>query len=288
MENVTQKRPQDPNRLALRKYVRIFYDLQRLRTQTGGRVRANKDQVELFEADKLALKAREEILHKQEKDSLKDVASCLKRFPFYTKVLKDKVRYRGIGPTMAGVILSEFDINIAVNPTQFWVFAGLAVVEAEDPKNPGQMIKRRQMLVKGQKSTFNTFLKSKLVGVLGDVLIKLKSPWTAYYYQKKNDLEQRGWGASLLHRHRASVRYMIKMLLVDIWRQWRKHEGLPLKPTYSEAKFGAHGYQGGPGADPYDWCKGWKAPEKAVIVDLEEEPEEVAGEIEQIEMAESL
>ena len=44
------------------------------------------------------------------------------------------------------------------------------------------------------------------------------------------------------HRHNMAVRYMIKIFLIDLYNEWRRIEGLPVAPTYSEAKLGkVHG-----------------------------------------------
>src|SRR6187397_550617 len=41
-----------------------------------------------------------------------------------------------------------------------------------------------------------------------------------------------------LRIHRASLRYMTKQFVADFWRQWRIVSGLPVVPTYHEAKMG--------------------------------------------------
>jgi hypothetical protein len=40
------------------------------------------------------------------------------------------------------------------------------------------------------------------------------------------------------HRHNMAVRYMIKIFLIDLYNEWRSLEGLPVAPTYNEAKLG--------------------------------------------------
>jgi len=270
-------------RLGLRKYVRVFYDLQRIRMQVGGRTKNTASGIELFEEDKAQLKFREDELSKAEKSALKDVNASLKHFAFYKDLLSEKPRYKGIGPTMAGVIMSEYDIHKADSPSKFWAFTGLAVIDGQ-----------RQRLKKGEKAPYNTFLKAKMVGVLADSLIKCKSPWTKYYYDKKaqwatemgkcatcegtgkykktkcGNCEGTGTGPrgkSDAHRHRVAMRYMVKMLLLDIWRQWRRHEGLAIRPSYGElhgdgVKDHLHNYNpevNPEGSDPYDSIREDKA-----------------------------
>ena len=61
----------------------------------------------------------------QEEKHFKDLEVALKPIPVYQSFLSKVV---GVGPAMAGVILSEFDIYEAVYPSSFWKYAGLDVV----------------------------------------------------------------------------------------------------------------------------------------------------------------
>jgi hypothetical protein len=45
-------------------------------------------------------------------------------------------------------------------------------------------------------------------------------------------------GKSPRHRHYMAVRYMIKIFLQKLYNEWRTIEGLPVAPTYAEAKLG--------------------------------------------------
>lgn len=282
-------RTPEQSKQALRSKVRMFYDLQRLRLATGGRVqpKAEGADIQLAEYDKLLLERRFKELESAEKRALKDVTEHLKDIPFYVDKLSEKPRYKGVGPTMAGVILSEFDIHRSENPSQMWSFAGLAplkafrckechlVVESDEampgefvhptpqprlprkgvpaPKEPrkkcsvvGTTLNRSQVYDSGktmrpvakQKLPYNAFLRTKLCGVLGPVLLQAKSPWTKCYADYKQRWINQGKGMSDGHRHAAAIRYMIKMLLLDIWTEWRKAEGLPVRPSYQEEKLG--------------------------------------------------
>lgn len=251
-------------RWALRRYVRIFYDLQRMRIAAGGRTKSLAAQ--LFEKDRARFDAYENALQKLEDDAYDDIKKMLKTIPFFVDVLSERPRFRGIGPTMAGVILSEFDINRASTPSDFWAYAGLHVVDGHAPK-----------LVKGEKAKFNKWLRTRMVGVLADVLIKCKSPWTKLYYDYKHRKESAGWGKHDMHRHVASKRYMIKMLLLDIWRRWREHAGLPLRESYHEQYILGHAH------DPQDPLRMGEPPEMA---EQEDNPE-VDAELEMVLAAES-
>ena len=57
------------------------------------------------------------------------------------------------------------------------------------------------------------------------------------------------WGKSKAHRHNAAMRVMVKAFLLELYKQWRPLEGLPVVPPYAEAVLGrTHGDHGGMGA----------------------------------------
>jgi hypothetical protein len=294
--NVNVPRTREQDRAALRRKVENFYDIQRLRMQTAGRTykRADGTEIQLNEIDVHILNRRAKALEAEEKLALKDVEDHLKTISFYNDVLNDKKLYRGIGPTIAGVILSAFDIDREDTVSKMWAFAGLrpidckrcrhchAIVEADEkhlpaavfynhtkervrlptPPKPGEEVKatlpkcpmasipltdedvydsgHAQHPIKGQKLNYNAWLRTKLVGVLAGNLIKLKSPWRMFYDDYKHRKVTAGWGRSDGHRHQAAMRYMIKMLLLDIHHKWRVHEGLSVRPGYHIEKQGGH------------------------------------------------
>ena len=264
-------RTYDQHRIALKKKVRIFYDLQRMRLQVSGRLykRPEGVTIDLHEYDLKVLENRANDLHKAEVAALGDVKDHLKTIGFYKDVLSDKSVYKGVGPTMAGVILSEFNIYKEDTPSKCWSFAGLAPIPAKRCKQCHIVLDERELggiyhpsksecplkgqlqpvgmsydsgktmrPTKGEKLPYNAFLKTKLVGVLGSVLLQLKSPWASMYYSYKARKVSAGWGRSDAHRHQAAIRYMIKMLLLKIWQDWRTYEKLPVRPSYQEEKLG--------------------------------------------------
>jgi hypothetical protein len=265
------ERTRDQDRGALRRKVRIFYDFQRLRMQTAGRTykRPGGVEIDLHEVDIAMLEYRAKELGRVEKTALKDVEDHLGSLPMWTQFLKPGPRYRGIGPTMAGVILSEFDIYKADTVSKMWAFAGLVPV-------PGFRCKECQMVVtkknvqefkhgkrpqcskhlktigprdvvetriaqrpkRGEKLPYNAWLRTKLVGVLAGCMLKANSPYRKFYDNYKHRKESAGWGVNDAHRHNAASRYMIKMLLIDIHKDWRELEGLPVRPPYHEEYLG--------------------------------------------------
>ncbi len=257
--------------------MRFFYDLQRLRMQAAGRnlpKGAKPDseervQVELHELDKTILASRADELLGAEKTALRDVEDHLRTMPIYTDVLADKTRFKGVGPTMAGVILAENDIRRQRTVSTMWKFSGLAplpawrccqcnklVVEVQKDKPqlgfkhaakakeclevvPQQMAYpsgKTMRPTRGEPLPYNAFLRAKMIGVLGPSLLKCNSPWRKAYDDKKHQLQTMGKGVSDMHRHNMAVRFMVKMLLAEIWKEWRTIEGLPVRGTYHEEK----------------------------------------------------
>jgi hypothetical protein len=92
--------------------------------------------------------------------------------------------------------------------------------------------------------TFNPFLKTKLVAVLGPSFLKKKNErYCDIYYNYHHRLEQHAtYGGTAKgqkgRRYRMSLRYMIKRFLADLYVEWRTMEGLPVEPPYQEAKLG--------------------------------------------------
>lgn len=179
---------------------------------------------------------------KIEKQHFRRMGNVLKDFPIYIEFLEG---IKGVGPAMAGVIISEIDIEKARYPSSLWKYAGLDV--GHDGRGRSR---RKEHLVKvaykdkdGKDTernsiTFNPFLKTKLVGVLAASFLRSGSEYRDYYDNYKHRLETdpgRGdWTKS--RRHNAALRYMIKMFLIDLYKAWRALEGLPVAPPYSEAK----------------------------------------------------
>jgi len=182
-------------------------------------------------------------LEASEKTQFTRLKSILMEYPVFVKFLND---VKGIGPAMGGVIISEFDIHKAQYPSSMWKYAGL------DVAHDGQGRSRRKEHqideeyvdkdgeIQTKKSiTFNPFLKTKLIGVLGSSFLRAgKNTYSKIYADYKNRLanhpahKEKSKG----HRHNMAIRYMIKRFLVDLYTAWRTIEGLPVALEYSEAK----------------------------------------------------
>lgn len=271
----------DPTMQLLRNAVRFAYDLQKMRIGQSNRAgrQADHAQAHLDDAHRVFLGKTSEGLEGLEKESFREVKRILRQVPIYTTWLDQQ---KGVGPAMAGVLVSYFNPYKAPTPSSFVAFAGLSV-DVRD----GRAARRRR----GEKANFNPFLKAKMLEVLGSSFLKANSPWRYFYdnylkrkqhqvvdvcmacqgqgkvvatacvsckasqgYNQKvcacgSDAWEKSsaarcqncagtggpapWGASKKHRHRAAMRYMVKMFLVEFWLQWRALEGLPLRSSYA-------------------------------------------------------
>jgi hypothetical protein len=223
----------------------------------------------------LVLVHQYESLEKQEREHFRHIGEALEELPIFTEWLD---KQRGIGPAMAAVLVTYFDIRKAERPSQFWAVAGLDVGAglASDPDNKLGRSRRKEHLVEreyvarnGQtktkmSTTFDPWLQSRLLGVLGGSLMRSASPYRKYYDFYRHRIEtdpsrrkgtlaekKKEWEAGDKHEriwhplriHRASMRYMVKMFVADFWRRWRELEGLPTVPSYHEAVLG-HSHHG--------------------------------------------
>ena len=162
--------PESPREF-LRALVRYHYDLQRLRIMADNRCGKKRKKPKKEDEENPQKKKKKEApkskltpaqkkffdvtgddLYRLEGRSLRAVQRECEKWSIYPW-LKD---CRGIGPASMGVLLSELDITKANRPSSFWKFAGLAVVDG-----------RADRLRQGQKSPYNTWLKSKVLWMGG-------------------------------------------------------------------------------------------------------------------------
>lgn len=182
-------------------------------------------------------------LLESETRAFKGLEKVLSTIPIWTEWLSD---VSGVGPAMGAAILSGFDIHKARYPSSMWRYAGLDV--ARDGRGRGRYKEHLSDVTyidkDGNEATrkslgYNPWLKTKLVGVLSTCFMRApKSPYRVLYDNYKHRLENHDKHKDKTpgHRHRMALRYMVKMFLVDLHREWRKIEGLPVPPTYHEGK----------------------------------------------------
>jgi hypothetical protein len=207
----------------------------------------------ISEYAELALVAQYDDLDKAEAKLFGMVEQELQKWPIYTEFLEP---IRGIGPAMAGVIISEIDITRATYPSTIFRLAGLDVVKFDDEnggirtegrgRKEGHLVKRQYINKKGEQAerdsiTFNPFLKTKLVGVLATSFLRAgENRYAEEYRNYKHRLQTTPAHSdkSKLHIHNMALRYMIKRFLIDLYHTWRRLEGLEDHPEYGEAKQG--------------------------------------------------
>lgn len=200
--------------------------------------------------------------------------------------------------------VSEYYEREDADPDQPMIMHGKYVVKMVDEgrsRKEHALVNRVYMNKDGEEATrksitFNPFLKTKLIGVLGGSLLKVGTYTVdgkkmgaerrkelaeilGFKFDKESDLDKgdqvtafllsRGYDVVIEratygkiyddyknrlendprhqektpgHRHNMAIRYMVKMLLNDLYNAWRPLEGLPVAPTYAEAKLGlTHG-----------------------------------------------
>jgi hypothetical protein len=206
----------------------------------------------ISEYAELALVAQYDDLDKAEAKLFGMIEQELQKWPIYTEFLEP---IRGIGPTMAGVIVSEIDISKATYPSTLFRLAGLDVVLIDDPagiraegrgRKEDHLVKRQYINKKGEQAernsiTFNPFLKTKLIGVLASSFLRAgENKYAEEYRNYKHRLQTMPAHAdkSKGHVHNMALRYMIKRFLIDLYHTWREIEGLEHHPEYADAKLG--------------------------------------------------
>jgi hypothetical protein len=183
-------------------------------------------------------------LETEEKTMGTQLGNALKDFPIYTEFLED---VKGCGPLMSGVIISEIDIYKAKYPSSVHLYSGLDVA----PDGRGRSRRKEHLVeteyvdaegeIKTKKGiTFNPFLKTKLIGVLGSSFLRSKSKYADIYYNYKHRLENHKdhKEKSKGHIHNMAVRYAVKRFLIDLHMKWRELEGLEVSQPYEVAKLG--------------------------------------------------
>lgn len=193
------------------------------------------------------------VLLETEERYMKTINKAVKQFPIWEHFLS---KVKGCGPLMAAVIISELDPYKARHVSSFWKYSGLDVTNGEgrsrrkDHLVDVEYVNKSGELSTRKSITFNPFLKTKLIGVLGTSFLRSKSQYSEIFYDYRNRLENHHQhkDKTPMHRKNMAIRYMVKMFLKDLWVEWRTLEGLPVAPDYAEAKLGLkHG-----GVDNYE------------------------------------
>jgi hypothetical protein len=195
-------------------------------------------------------------MEKNEVAQFNQLETILQNEPIYNEFLS---KVRGCGPAMSGVILSEIDITKAEYPSSLHKLAGLDGIIVIDEttgeerfegrcKKAHHLVEKTYINKEGEEAvrmgiTFNPFLKTKLIGVLGSSFLragKKDNPYADIYYNYKHRLQNMPAhaGKSKKHIHNMAIRKMITRFLSDLYNAWRPLEGLTVAPSYEEAKLG--------------------------------------------------
>lgn len=111
----------------------------------------------------------------REEAQFRQFKKFVSRFPIYPYL----VGVPGVGPAMAGVLISEINIREANYPSSLWAYAGLDVGHdgLGRSRRKEHLVKKSYVSKAGKNEvkdsiTFNAFLKTKLMGVLAPCFIK--------------------------------------------------------------------------------------------------------------------
>jgi len=230
----------EKTRERIRHLVDIYYDVQDVRLRSYNRLRT----VGAVEG------VHPEALKKLEGEIRVYIERVLRNVPIWTKYLSG---IKGIGPVLAGGLLSYLDPYKARYPSGFWRFTGLHV---ED----GKAVKRRA----GKKLDFNPKLRTLMWKIGRSFLFQGTEPYRKIYDERKvyeneklgnpvenprncphyvdcmerliKKAERTGRKVKSppckLHVASRALRYMVKRFLSDLWVTWRKLEGLPVGEPY--------------------------------------------------------
>ena len=182
-------------------------------------------------------------LYAAEKSAFRQIEYSINNFPIYRTFLEG---VPGVGPTMAAVIISGFDIHKAEYPSSLHKYAGLDVPDGKGRSRAKEHLVDWTYIDKDGKEqtkkgiSFNPFLKTKLIGVLGSSFVKTKGPYRDIYDNYKHRITHMPAHSekSKAHLNNMAIRYTVKRFLIDLYVAWRKLEGLPVADEYSKGKLG--------------------------------------------------
>jgi hypothetical protein len=220
--------------------VKIYYDVQDVRIASENRLRT----VGVVEGVNVSH------LKKLEKEIRNRMHENYKDDPMY-KWLRS---IRGIGPVLAGGLISGIDIRKAEHVSSLWKYFGYHVVN-------GRAVKRK----KGEKLGFNPGMR--VLGYkIADSFVKHRTPVYRQIYEErkrrameklnhpeanpencprykecmeelKKKATRTGRGVKkppcAKHIHLRACREMVKEFLRHLWVKWRTMEGLPVSKPYA-------------------------------------------------------
>lgn len=141
------------------------------------------------------------------------IKKLIEAFPIWNSFLVD---VRGCGPAMSAVLISELDAAKARHVSSYWKYAGLDVAEDGQGRSRRtehlvdiEYVKSNGELAVRKGITFNPFLKTKLIGVLGTSFLLVGGEYRVVYDGYKHRLETNPAYVELSKDHkRASLPFL--------------------------------------------------------------------------------
>ena len=265
-EDLTDKKKQSILSVLRREYKRITDGVIELNPDGDGIISTKSEMILVGHYVDLA---------SQEERQFRGLNKILVDFPIWNEYLQD---VRGIGPAIAGILISEIDISKARYPSSLWAYSGLDVAtdpqRAHNPDGKGRSRRKEHLTTvkyvnkDGEEKTrdsitFNPLLKTKLLGVLGPSFLRAGVPCEPDCEKKsceKRGEHNTGYGSpygevyanerhrlqnhvdhkekTKGHQHAMAIRKAVKIFLIDLYKVWREMENLPVSKPYHEAKLG--------------------------------------------------
>lgn len=162
--------------------VRFFYDLQKLRISAGNRKEVYSRE---FGVEDIFIDYADGQLGRLEKHNEKMIDRIILRSAdreFYQYL---RETYLGVGVLMAGCIISELSAPERFHSiSAVWKYAGLAVIGNDPETGMGGHAQRR---TRGELAQWNHFLRTKLLGVMADCMMKAQAPYYNGYAGKYDE-----------------------------------------------------------------------------------------------------
>lgn len=261
-----EPRPRDPHELyrSLRNNIELYYDYQRARIAYDHRSEDPNETENLSPEDKAFMEKLGRDSEVLEKSILKHAAGKLKDHPIYQWL----VSQRGIADTFAVILLGMINIHKTETASGLWRLAGLAVIngKSERPVRGQKLVysphlKTRMYLlgesfIKARNEQYRPYYDDYKARKQREIVTCMLCNGTGVFTKKadadadENEAaetptsgkvcprckgEKRApWGRSDKHLHIASMRYMVKQFLIQLYTRWRTYEGLPVRVPYAE------------------------------------------------------
>ena len=201
-----------------------------------------------------------------------ELGNIIGKFDMWNSFL---VGVAGIGPTLASCLISTINMKKCYTVQSLWKYCGLDVVinangEGEGRSKKAEHMEKRQYIDKEGKLkermslTYNPWIKTKLMGTISGMFMKLNKEYRSIYDDIKlrlNESERpnimrpkisngqpvkdKKTGEVIMVQaypkariNMMSQRYMVKMFLLDYWVHGRILLGEPLDVPYAQDKLG--------------------------------------------------